>query len=373
MRQDFTDMAGRGLRGGAGNGRAGRAGRCAHAEARGIHERVMTLDTHDDISPANFTAECNYTMDLGNQVNLPKMIKGGLDASFFIVYVGQSTADDAFTPAGYDRAYKSAIEKFDAIHRLTETDRAGQDRPGAHVGGRAADLQVGPQGRVHRRRERLPDRRGHQARQGVPRSRRALHVARAQRPQPAVGLQHRRGAGLEVERPVAARQAGDRGDEPRRHHDRRVASVEGIDDADAGADEGADHRVALLGPQARQPQPQPRRRAAARAEEERRRDADRGVQQLREDRAGDSPERAAALAALRKEFGLPDGHAARRRRRARRRAAAADAGASRARRQRHRRRTRGMPRPTPSARPVRRADAAATRRRRRTRQRARRR
>jgi membrane dipeptidase len=89
-------------------------------KARGIHERVMTLDTHDDISPNNFTAECNYTQDLGNQVNLPKMIKGGLDASFFIVYVGQSTVDDAFTPAGYDRAYKSAIEKFDAIHRLTE-------------------------------------------------------------------------------------------------------------------------------------------------------------------------------------------------------------------------------------------------------------
>jgi membrane dipeptidase len=90
------------------------------AKARGIHERVMTLDTHNDISPGNFTAECNYTMDLGNQVNLPKMFKGGLDASFFIVYVGQSTGEDAFTPAGYDRAYKSAIEKFDAIHRLTE-------------------------------------------------------------------------------------------------------------------------------------------------------------------------------------------------------------------------------------------------------------
>src|SRR3954469_21042143 len=89
-------------------------------KARGIHERVMTLDTHNDISPNNFTAECNYTMDLGNQVNLPKMIKGGLDASFFIVYVGQDTRPDAFTPAGYDRAYKQAIEKFDAIHRLTE-------------------------------------------------------------------------------------------------------------------------------------------------------------------------------------------------------------------------------------------------------------
>ena len=91
------------------------------AKARGIHERVMTLDTHNDISPNNFTAECNYTMDLGNQVNLPKMIKGGLDASFFIVYVGQNTGPDAFTPAGYERAYASAIEKFDAIHRLTET------------------------------------------------------------------------------------------------------------------------------------------------------------------------------------------------------------------------------------------------------------
>src|SRR3954462_12216990 len=89
-------------------------------KARGIHERVMTLDTHNDISPNNFTAACNYTMDLGNKVNLPKMIKGGLDASFFIVYVGQDTRPDAFTPAGYDRAYKSAIEKFDAIHRLTE-------------------------------------------------------------------------------------------------------------------------------------------------------------------------------------------------------------------------------------------------------------
>jgi membrane dipeptidase len=36
------------------------------------------------------------------------------------VYVGQDTSADAFTPAGYDRAYRSAIEKFDAIHRLTE-------------------------------------------------------------------------------------------------------------------------------------------------------------------------------------------------------------------------------------------------------------
>ena len=84
--------------------------------ARAIHDRVITLDTHVDISPSNFTKERNYTQDLGNQVNLPKMIGGGLDAAFFIVYVGQGE----LTPAGYDDAYKQAIAKFDAIHRLTK-------------------------------------------------------------------------------------------------------------------------------------------------------------------------------------------------------------------------------------------------------------
>jgi membrane dipeptidase len=86
------------------------------ARARQIHERVITLDTHNDINPSNFTAERNYTQDLETQVNLPKMSKGGLDASFFIVYVGQGP----LTPDDYADAYKQAIAKFDAIHRLTE-------------------------------------------------------------------------------------------------------------------------------------------------------------------------------------------------------------------------------------------------------------
>ena len=85
-------------------------------KARAIHERVIALDTHDDINVADFTPERNYTQDLGNQVNLPKMTAGGLDASFFIVYVGQGP----LTAEGYDSAYQQAIAKFDAIHRLTE-------------------------------------------------------------------------------------------------------------------------------------------------------------------------------------------------------------------------------------------------------------
>jgi membrane dipeptidase len=48
------------------------------------------------------------------------MLRGGLDAVFLIVYVGQNRSPEAFTPAAYDAAYKQAIEKFEAIHRLTK-------------------------------------------------------------------------------------------------------------------------------------------------------------------------------------------------------------------------------------------------------------
>jgi hypothetical protein len=57
-------------------------------KARAIHDRVITLDTHADINPDNFTRAKNYTQRLETQVNLPKMVEGGLDAAFFIVYVG---------------------------------------------------------------------------------------------------------------------------------------------------------------------------------------------------------------------------------------------------------------------------------------------
>ena len=86
------------------------------AKARLIHSHVLKLDTHNDIDPANFTANCNYTMRLTTQVNIPKMVEGGMDVSFMIVYVGQGP----LTPEGYDNAYRLAIAKFDAIHRLTE-------------------------------------------------------------------------------------------------------------------------------------------------------------------------------------------------------------------------------------------------------------
>ncbi len=85
------------------------------AKARKIHDEVITLDTHNDISTTNFTDAVNYTQDLQTQVNLPKMKRGGLDVSWMIVYTGQGE----LTEDGYKRAYANAIDKFDAIHRLT--------------------------------------------------------------------------------------------------------------------------------------------------------------------------------------------------------------------------------------------------------------
>jgi microsomal dipeptidase-like Zn-dependent dipeptidase len=85
--------------------------------ARGIHERVITIDTHDDI-PDNLATE---EFDLGDpesdrQVTLLKMRKGGLDVGFIAVYVGQGER----TPEGYKAAYDEAINKFEAIHRMVE-------------------------------------------------------------------------------------------------------------------------------------------------------------------------------------------------------------------------------------------------------------
>ncbi len=86
------------------------------ATAKKIHEEVITIDTHDDIDTKNFTMDKNYTQDdLDTQVTLPKMKKGGLDVAWFIVYTGQGENN----AEGYKKAYENAIDKFDAIERLT--------------------------------------------------------------------------------------------------------------------------------------------------------------------------------------------------------------------------------------------------------------
>ncbi|MCC3860503.1 dipeptidase [Pseudemcibacter aquimaris] len=92
------------------------------ARAMDIHERIITLDTHDDIDRANFTDELNYTMDTYSQVNLPKMYKGGLDVAFFIVFTSQGELNEA----GFKEAYDTAISKFNAIHWLAKEKAPSQ-------------------------------------------------------------------------------------------------------------------------------------------------------------------------------------------------------------------------------------------------------
>jgi membrane dipeptidase len=88
--------------------------------ARAIHDRVMTLDTHVDINPANFRAGApNYAGRLPRtQVDVAKMEEGGLDAAFLIVYVGQTPQ---LNDSGYAAAHAAAIEKFEAFRRLTDS------------------------------------------------------------------------------------------------------------------------------------------------------------------------------------------------------------------------------------------------------------
>ncbi|WP_419211554.1 dipeptidase [Maribacter sp. X9] len=85
-------------------------------KAKRIHEKIITIDTHNDINVANFTDSVNYTQRLETQVNLPKMKEGGLDVTWLIVYTGQ----DTLTDEGYEKAKLNAMQKFEAIHRFCE-------------------------------------------------------------------------------------------------------------------------------------------------------------------------------------------------------------------------------------------------------------
>jgi membrane dipeptidase len=77
--------------------------------------RPLTLDTHIDI-PLDYATAAADPLTAKLQVNLQKMAAGGLDAGFFIVFVGQTER----SAEGYARAQANALTKFAAIHRMAE-------------------------------------------------------------------------------------------------------------------------------------------------------------------------------------------------------------------------------------------------------------
>jgi len=69
---------------------------------------IITIDTHDDINIANFTDSLNYTMNTETQVNLPKMIAGGLDVAWFVVYTAQGELNEE----GYAKAEEMQLQNL---------------------------------------------------------------------------------------------------------------------------------------------------------------------------------------------------------------------------------------------------------------------
>lgn len=89
------------------------------AKAREIHAKALKIDTHVDINPAQMIGPPpNYVTGIErNKVDLPKMEQNGLDAVFFSIYVGQR---QDFSDSGYAAAMAAYVEKFDAVHTFAE-------------------------------------------------------------------------------------------------------------------------------------------------------------------------------------------------------------------------------------------------------------
>ncbi len=90
------------------------------ADAWAIHQRLMTLDTHLD-TPAFFDTVRGYDImerhDVerdGSQVDYPRMVEGGLDGGFWVIYMGQGP----LTPQGYREIRDTALLRALAIHKM---------------------------------------------------------------------------------------------------------------------------------------------------------------------------------------------------------------------------------------------------------------
>jgi membrane dipeptidase len=89
------------------------------ADARDIHEHILTLDTHLD-TPMNFGRpgwdmldEHSVAEDM-SQVDYPRMVKGGLDGGFFAIYTPQGPR----TPQGLATARDAAIMRGVEIREM---------------------------------------------------------------------------------------------------------------------------------------------------------------------------------------------------------------------------------------------------------------
>jgi membrane dipeptidase len=91
---------------------------------RFAHDEMLVLDTHLDIPVRfdsgdwDFSERHRFEWD-GSQVDLPRMIEGGLDGGFFVIYTPQGEV----SPAGYAQARSAALVRAAAIRRVIGENR----------------------------------------------------------------------------------------------------------------------------------------------------------------------------------------------------------------------------------------------------------
>lgn len=91
---------------------------CATSPSR-LHESLLTLDTHLDtptffgIEGWEFGDRHEYSED-GTQIDLPRMIEGGLDGGFFVTFIPQGPLTDE----GREAARVAAHRRLDEIHAM---------------------------------------------------------------------------------------------------------------------------------------------------------------------------------------------------------------------------------------------------------------
>lgn len=91
-------------------------------KAAKIHAAALSLDTHGDVPtymvsrPGFNIGEEHDVAKTRSQIDFPRMKKGGLDAMFFAVYLGQGER----TAAGNAEAKERALELFQLIHQSVE-------------------------------------------------------------------------------------------------------------------------------------------------------------------------------------------------------------------------------------------------------------
>lgn len=88
------------------------------ADVRTLHERLLVLDTHLD-TPANLVKPGwsildRHRVDEGSQVDYPRLVEGGLDGGFWAVY----SAQGALTPEATAASLVVAQERLRAIRKM---------------------------------------------------------------------------------------------------------------------------------------------------------------------------------------------------------------------------------------------------------------